>query len=149
MLRLGFLTRSTWSSRVHFPEACDNGGMILHPSVAKRGLGHEAAINRSTCRDPERTQREEWKAGTKKLPSPLACTDLGAAFFYSLIKHGGVPTIFQTRPLPWEALTAPWKLTAKAIHSCSRYSVSSFCYKAVQGSHVFGIRPVLFLPFST
>ncbi|KAG5207564.1 hypothetical protein JEQ12_017328 [Ovis aries] len=67
----------------------------------KRGSGHQAAINRSTCRDPERTQREEWKAGTKKLPSPLACADLGAAFFYSLIKYGGVPTIFQALLKPW------------------------------------------------
>lgn len=67
----------------------------------KRGSGHQVAINRSTCRDPERTQREEWKAGTKKLPSPLACADLGAAFFYSLIKYGGVPTIFQALLKPW------------------------------------------------
>lgn len=79
----------------------------------KRGLGHQAAINRSTCRDPEKTQREEWKAGTQKLPSPLACTDLGAAFFYSLIKYGRVPTIFQELLKPWGYISehsqwGPW-----------------------------------------
>lgn len=61
----------------------------------KRGLGHRATFNRSMWRDPGKAQREDWKTGTKKLSSPLASPGLGAAFFHSLIKYGGVPTRFQ------------------------------------------------------